>query len=92
MISSTLLGHDENYNELMEVLKIVKILSHGNAQVESGFSVNSDLLIENLRKESQVARCQIYDGIRTVGIGNVQITQLIFQNVLQSKKSGDKSL
>ena len=52
MISSTLLGHDENYNELMEVLKIAKILSHGNAQVDSGFSVNSDLLIENLRKES----------------------------------------
>ena len=39
----------------MEVLKIVKILSHLNAQVESGFSVNSDLVVENLPKESLVA-------------------------------------
>ena len=66
----------------MEVLKIVKILSHLNAQVESGFSVNSDLVVENLSKESLVARCQLYDVIRTVGIGNVQITRLILQNVL----------
>ena len=63
-------------------MKIVKILSHGNAQVESGFSVNSDLLVENLPKKSLVARCGLYDGIRTVGIGNAQITQLILQNVL----------
>ena len=41
-----------------------------------------DLLVENLPKESLVARCQVYDGIRTVGIGNVEITQLILQNVL----------
>ena len=52
MISSTLLGHDENYNELKEILKIVKILYHGNAQVESGFAVNSDFLFEKLLKES----------------------------------------
>ena len=71
-----------NYKELFEVLKIVKILSHENAQIGSGFSVNLDLLIENLPKESSVAQCQVYDGIRTVGIGNVEITQLILQNVL----------
>ena len=48
----SLLGHDENYNDLFKVLKIAKIFSHGNAQVESGFSVNSDLVVENLPKES----------------------------------------
>ena len=62
--------------------EIVKILSHENAQIESGFSVNLDLPVENLPKESLVAQCQVYDGIRTVGIENVEITQLILQNVL----------
>ena len=61
---------------------IVKILFHENAQIESGFSVNLDLLVENLPKESLVAQCQVYNGIRTVGIENVEITQLILQNVL----------
>ena len=61
---------------------MVKILFHKNAQIGSGFSVNLDLLVENLPKESLVARCQVYDGIRTVGIGNIEITQLILQNVL----------
>ena len=88
----SLLGRDENYEELFKVLKIVKILSHGNARVESGLSVYSDLVVENLPKESLVAPCQLYGVIRTVGIGNEQIKLLILQNVLQSKKGGDKSL
>ena len=76
----------------MEVLKIVKILSHRNAQIGSGFSVNSGLLVENLPKESLVAQCQVYDGIIAVGIENLEITQLILQNVLYSKQGGSKSL
>ena len=66
----------------MEVLNIVLILFHENAQIGSGFSVNLDLLVENLPKESLVAQCQVYDEIRTVDIGNVEIAQLILQNVL----------
>ena len=63
-------------------MNIVKILFHENAQIGSGFSVNLDLFVENLPKESLVAQCQVYDGIRTVGIGNIEIAQLILQNVL----------
>ena len=44
--------------------------------------MNLDLFVENLPNESLVAQCQVYDGIRTVGIGNVEIAQLILQNVL----------
>ena len=43
------------------------ILSHGNASVESGFSVNGDMLIENLHEESLVAQRQVYDGVRSLG-------------------------
>ena len=48
---------------LFEVTKIVLILSHGNTQVESGFSINNNILVENLHESSIVAQRQVYDGI-----------------------------
>jgi len=38
-----LLGTDHNNAELWSIVKLVLMLSHGNASVESGFSVNSDM-------------------------------------------------
>jgi len=38
-----LLGTDDNNAELWSIVKLVLMLFHGNASVESGFSVNSDL-------------------------------------------------
>jgi hypothetical protein len=32
-----------------------------------GFSVNGDMLIENLQEESLVAQRQVYDGVRSLG-------------------------
>ena len=34
--------------ELKEAIKLVMILSHGNAHVESGFSANEEMLVENM--------------------------------------------
>ena len=53
-----MLGHDENYKELFEVLKIM-VASHGNAQIESWLSLNSNLIVENMSKESVVAQRQV---------------------------------
>lgn len=53
---------------LMNVMKIIMSLSHGNANVERGFSVNSECLVENLKEETLVAQRIIYDSIiSTVG-------------------------
>ena len=41
--------------ELREVVKIILILSHGNARVEAGVSVNEDMLSENMFEEALVA-------------------------------------
>ena len=41
--------------ELREVAKIILILSHGNARVEAGVSVNEDMLSENMFEEALVA-------------------------------------
>lgn len=36
-------------------------LSHGQASVERGFSVNNDMLVINLKKDSLVALCLVQD-------------------------------
>ena len=42
----TILGEKPKFKELFNVVKLVCILSHGNA---TDFSINSDVLVENLR-------------------------------------------
>ena len=34
--------------DLENIVRIVLLLSHGNARVESGFSINGDILIPNM--------------------------------------------
>uniref|UniRef100_A0A915HYV5 Uncharacterized protein n=1 Tax=Romanomermis culicivorax TaxID=13658 RepID=A0A915HYV5_ROMCU len=42
----------KSFNDSTFVIKMLLILSHGNATVESGFSINEDLLVGNLRTQS----------------------------------------
>lgn len=44
------------YPALQNVINIVLTLSHGNSDVERGFSVNKEVTVENLYEESLVAR------------------------------------
>ena len=44
------IGSKEEFKEVWSVFQIVFILYQGNFCVESGFSVNADMLVENLRK------------------------------------------
>jgi len=37
-------------------VKLVLVLSHGNDSVEEGFSVNKELLIENMLEETVVSQ------------------------------------
>ena len=51
------------------------ILSHFNAHVEIGFSVNADMLEENLKEESLIAQRKVHDSIAgSGGVLNVNIT------------------
>lgn len=62
--------------ELCSFLKKVLILSHGNADLERGFSVNRECLIENQMEQSLVAQRQIYDAINVAGgVQNIPITK-----------------
>ena len=69
------IGSKEEFKEIWSVFQIVFILSHGNARVESGFSVNADMLVENLKEESLIAQCRVYDSVvASGGVLNVKIT------------------
>ena len=50
-------------SDLRIVFKILLILSHGQAQVERGFSVNSKLLVENQYADSLAAQHIVHDHV-----------------------------
>lgn len=54
----------QKFPELWNVIKKVLILSHGNATVESGFSINKDLLHTNMQEESIIAQRIVFDAVR----------------------------
>jgi len=75
-----LLRHREEFSDLWYTIKFVMMLSHGNACVESGFSVNSDMLVENMHEESLVAQRHVYDAVNAVGgVTNVTISRQMLQ-------------
>ena len=64
------------YQKLFKVVQLLLVLSHGEASVERGFSVNKELEVENLETQSLVAQRLVCDHINAVGgILNVPIAQ-----------------
>jgi len=53
------LGNNTEASELFSVVKMILILSHGNATVESGFSVNGSILVENLHEQSSSSEISV---------------------------------
>jgi hypothetical protein len=57
------------------VIKLILILSNGNATVESGFSINESMLVENMKESSLINLRIVYDAIKSHGeVQNVPIT------------------
>lgn len=73
---TNLLSRKTEYCDLFNFIKRMLILSHGNAVVESGFSVNKNMLVENLTERSLIARRQVYDYIcKQGGAINIDISK-----------------
>ena len=53
--------------ELKEVVKVYLILSHGNAIVVSGFSINQLILDVNMKKQSLVTQRIVYEEVTNEG-------------------------
>lgn len=81
-----MLGNNTEASELFSVVKMILILSHGNATVESGFSVNGSILVENLHEQSVVAQRLVYDSITAAGgITSVNIDKSMMNYVRSSR-------
>ncbi|XP_063218747.1 uncharacterized protein LOC134529009 [Bacillus rossius redtenbacheri] len=64
------------YGKVWNVIKMLLILSHGQASVERGFSINKALEVENLKESSYVARRTVHDYITYCGtIHDIPITK-----------------
>jgi len=83
---SDILAGNEKTKDLWTVVKIVLIISHGNASVEGGFSINKELLIENMHEETIVSQRVVFDAIGCAGmdIKNIEITPRMMSSVRQS--------
>ncbi|KAJ8875524.1 hypothetical protein PR048_023419 [Dryococelus australis] len=53
--------------DLLNFVKKVLILSHGNFSVQRGFSVNKELIVENQAQKSIVTQRQVYDEVVASG-------------------------
>ncbi|CAN7939964.1 unnamed protein product, partial [Ixodes hexagonus] len=53
--------------DLFTFAKMILSLSHGNASVERGFSINKDCLVENQKEQSLVAQRIVYDAVSLAG-------------------------
>jgi putative cell wall-binding protein len=70
------IGKAESYSKLWAVVKMLLVLSHGQATVERGFSTNKQVETDNLYEESVIAKRTICDYVAYVGgIDNVDVTE-----------------
>ena len=63
------------FDGLEKLLIKLLVLSHGQSQVERGFSVNKEIEVENMRQETLIAQRLICDHVRSVGgIDNIHLS------------------
>ena len=83
----------EPYQRLFKVVQLLLVLSHGQASVERGFSVNKELEVENLSNQSLVAQRLVCDHVKAVdGILNVPITQALLTSCASARKRYERYL
>ena len=77
-----LLSGKRDFKELWDTMKFLLTLSHGQASVERGFSVNKKVLVPNLKEVSLVAQCFIHDTISTwdIQLSDFTITEELLQS------------
>ena len=70
------MGQNNDFKDSWHCIKMLLILSHGNAFVESGFSVNKDIMVENMLEETLIGLRHIWDYIARHGgdVKSIEIT------------------
>lgn len=77
-----LINGKKEYENLIKVVKLLLIISHGNANVESGFSINKEILIENLKEHSLIAQRRIFDSVtKEGGLMKIELPKQLLHSV-----------
>lgn len=80
------LNDKEEYKELWSVICRLLTLSHGQAVVERGFSINKDTMVANQSENSLIARRSIKDHLSFVnGIENFKVTGDLLKSCTQAR-------
>ena len=56
-----------NAIDLENAVRLILTLSHGNARVEAGFTINADILSPNMLKESIITQRIVYEAVSKAG-------------------------
>lgn len=84
---------NESYKSLFSVVKLILILSHGQATVERGFSVNKEVEVENLKEHTLVAQRIVCDHVNSVGgVLKVELSKPLLLSVKMSRQRYEKYL
>ena len=59
--------NDVEHPALLELTRLLLVLSHGQASVQRRFSVNREIVVENQSEENLIAQRMIYDDIKSFG-------------------------
>ena len=63
-------------------MEMCLVLSHGQATVERGFSVNADMLLPNMLQSSLVSRRLVYDTLSSMNleVSEFEVTDDLLQH------------
>lgn len=83
-----LLAGKQKYSVLWKVVRMVLILSHGQSDVERGFSVNKDILACNMGEDTVFAFRTVHDGVKHMGckVHEVPVTKAMLQSCRHSRQ------
>ncbi|XP_022247680.1 uncharacterized protein LOC111086979 [Limulus polyphemus] len=82
-----LLKDDENYAKFWNAVQILVLLSHGQADVEDGFSVNKEVEVENLHEQLLVTQRLVCDYVvKEGGVTKVPITNALPISAVMSRQ------
>ena len=83
-----LLNEKEEYKDLWNVFRMMLVISHGQADIERGFSVNKDIANDNMNEKSFVAHRRVYHGVTSSGyeLHEIPVTKEMLTLCKQSRQ------
>ena len=84
---------NESYKSLFSVVKLILILSHGQATVERGLSVNKKVEVKNMKEHTLVAQRIVCDPVNSVGgVLKTELSKPLLLLVKMSRQRYEKYL